>query len=473
MRFCHIAVAAVLAGCSSSELDPADATEPEVDAGTGGSTATAGGGHAATGGSKGTGGAGGTGGAIGTGGSAGTKGTGGSVATGGNANSGGSTGTGATGDTGGAVGSGGSAAPPDPCVDAGTCPPGTWTNVTPQGVRLDADYHCGGCNYGVQDVVTDPARPNDFYAFVCYQGVWKSQDYGLTWAKVSTGTNASHIESGRPWAAAIDPDPSRAPSTPPTLYTVAGYGDQLGVYKSVDGGVNFAYYAVNNTQGATSSDVYSLDVDAFDGGHLIAGFHDVGLSESKDGGQTWKTVSVPASFGSSVYVWFVRTGAAASGTWITEAQWASNANGMWRTTNAGGTWTQVEPKLEHGHGSAQIHQDGLGHIYAAGNAAGTGVIFRSADYGQTWAAANNGNVAQNNVFGTPNYVYATWPEASAGVGQHLQRSPAADGVHWSDWNPVAPAGMGNGAKRAAVTYDGQRYVIVTGNWRAGIWRYVE
>jgi hypothetical protein len=30
-----------------------------------------------------------------------------------------------------------------------------------------------------------------------------------------------------------------------------------------------------------------------------------------------------------------------------------------------------------------------------------------------------------------------------------------------------------GAKRAAVTFDGANYVIVSGNWLGGIWRYVE
>ena len=38
--------------------------------------------------------------------------------------------------------------------------------------------------------------------------------------------------------------------------------------------------------------------------------------------------------------------------------------------------------------------------------------------------------------------------------------------------PKSP-GMTNGTKRAAVTFDSTRHVIVSGNWRSGIWRYVE
>jgi photosystem II stability/assembly factor-like uncharacterized protein len=326
------------------------------------------------------------------------------------------------------------------------------------------------------DIVADPVRPADFYAFICYQGVWKSTDYGLSWSKVDKGTNAKHIESGRPWTAAIDPNPNRNPNSPPALYTASGYGDQLGLYKSTDGGVNWEYYTVNNTQGAASNDIYALDIDPYDSNHLITGFHSVGLSESKDGGHTWKTIRVPATFGMSVYVWFVRSDSAVttSGTWLTQAQWNNNTNGMWRTTDSGATWKQVQPSLEHGHGSAQIYQDGKGVIYASGNGGGQGPISRSTDYGQTWSPVKSGTVAQNGVFGTPNYVYATYAGANlGGLAQHLQRTPASDGVNWSDWSPVAPPGMTNGSKRAAVSFDGTHYVVVSGNYLAGIWRYLE
>jgi photosystem II stability/assembly factor-like uncharacterized protein len=327
----------------------------------------------------------------------------------------------------------------------------------------------------VQDVVADPVRHGDLYAFICYQGVWKSTYYGLTWTKIDTGMNAAHIESGRPWTAAIDPNPTRDPGVPPTLYTVDGYGDMLGVFKSTDGGVNWTHFDVNNTQGVPSSDVYSIDLDPFNSNHLIAGFHSVGLSESMDGGATWKTVPVPDKFGISVFAWFVQSASAktTSGTWITMAQWDNNTNGMWRTEDSGKNWTQVLPTLEHGHGASQLFQDGNGAIYAAG-AGKNGVIWRSPDYGKTWAAAVSGNVPQNAVFGTSNYVYATLPGAfQAGQDQHLQRSATSDGVNWEDWTPTAPKGMTNGAKRAAVTNDGKHNVIVTGNWLAGIWRYVE
>ncbi len=378
---------------------------------------------------------------------------------------------------------GSTAPPPDPCVAAGTCPSGSWTNVTPA-INLNPNYPSSGDNYGVLEVVVDPVIPSTLYAFVCYQGVWKSTDYGLTWVEVDTGTNANHLKSGRPWTAAIDPNPSRNPSTPPALYTVAGYGDQLGVYKSTDGGVNWAYYTVGNAQAASTAgytqgadDVYSLDIDPYNSNHLLATFHSTGLSESTNGGQTWTAITtVPSNFGTSDYVWFVASASSAttSGTWLTQAQWNNNTTGIWRTTDSGAHWTQVLGTLEHTHGCAQISQDGQGNIYATGQGTGGHIIYHSGDYGQTWTAANNGGVQQNGVFATPNYLYATYGWANqGGQSQHLQRSPRSDGVNWSDWSPIAPAGMSNGADRAAVTFDGQHYIIVSGNWLAGIWRYVE
>src|SRR5476651_1492449 len=63
---------------------------------------------------------------------------------------------------------------------------GTWTNVTPAAIDLDAASF-NHDNFGVQDVLVDPARPSHLYAFTCFQGVWKSADYGVNWVKINSG----------------------------------------------------------------------------------------------------------------------------------------------------------------------------------------------------------------------------------------------------------------------------------------------
>jgi len=83
--------------------------------------------------------------------------------------------------------------------------------------------------------------------------------------------------------------------------------------------------------------------------------------------------------------------------------------------------------------------------------------------------------AVQNIIGTPNFLYASYGWASLGAVQpNLRRSPST-GASWSANYAVTPSGMVNGAMGAAVTFDASigRYVIVTGNWQAGLWRYVE
>ena len=86
-------------------------------------------------------------------------------------------------------------------------------------------------------LLADPVNPGTLYAFygapVSNGGlthVTKSTDFGLNWVQVD---ESSFV--GNAWGVAIDPNPSRAKNTPPTMYSPAGYGNG-GVFKSTDGG---------------------------------------------------------------------------------------------------------------------------------------------------------------------------------------------------------------------------------------------
>jgi hypothetical protein len=394
------------------------------------------------------------------GGAATATGAGGSAGTGGAAAGGsGNTGGGNPG-CGGGAGSGSGGAPA-----GGT--PGVWQNVTPAQLNFTPSAF-NNDNFGLQDVLVDPVRPSDLYAFVCHQGVWKSVDYGLTWKKVNTGTNGSAIDAGKPWGSGIDSNRCRDPQTPPTLYTLNGNGQQ-GFWKSVDGGVSWTRTALPDQASLQyDQDAYSIAVNPYDGKHIIMGFHEAaGLVESTDAGATW-IARKPGDGGGSVYPYFVDTGdpATTRTTWLTIGQ----SGNMWRTTNSGSSWTQVET-LQHPHGCSQFFQAGAGVIYAPGtNGTQGNGIYRSADYGVTWSRIAAGNV--NSVLGTPTTLYANYAWATGGsLDPQLKTAARNPGTTWS--SVPTPSGMTNGTKGAAVTYDGSHYIIVSGNWNAGIWRYVE
>jgi hypothetical protein len=397
-------------------------------------------------------------------GGSGAGGRGGSGAGGGGAGGMGAGGDGGGGfaGTGAPIGTGGNPA----CANPGFKPtrpatgtPDVWQNVTPPGINLSSDY-------GAQDVLVDPVRPSDLYAFICRQGVYKSTDYGLTWAHVSKGAGSAQLHSGRPWSAGIDSNPCRDPNTPPLLYTFSGYGAD-GFFRSQDGGVSWTRITLPTGGAPRPQDAYSVDVDPYDGRHVLVGYHEQqGLAESFDGGGTWRVPRNPG--GSSVYYFFVDTGNAATTkvTWLAIGQ----AGNLQRTADAGQTWTTVNSLL-HAHGNAQIFQAGGGVIYLAGTNGSQGNgLYRSNDYGVTMTKIVDGTL--NGVMGTAKNIYATWAWANAGgADPNIKRAPRATGMPWA--NIPRPNGMSNGAKRAAVTYDGSRYIIVSGNWNAGLWRYIE
>ena len=153
-------------------------------------------------------------------------------------------------------------------------------DVTPAAMKL-ASSDFGGNNFGAQDVFVDPANPEVFYLSVCYQGFWKSTDYGLTWAKVSA--EGGPMDLGRPWAMGIDRDPNRAPETPPVLYSAQGYGPEQGFWKSTDSGANWT----RSSMGA-DNDVGSMAVDPNDKDHVIAGMRaSTHVLESTNGGTSF------------------------------------------------------------------------------------------------------------------------------------------------------------------------------------------
>jgi RNA polymerase sigma factor (sigma-70 family) len=334
-------------------------------------------------------------------------------------------------------------------------PSPAWVDVTPAGIELANGAYGKGDNFGVQEILVDPRHPNRLYAFVCYQGVWASTDYGQSWSKVSRP--GGPLDEAKPWGAAIAPDGS---------YLLASQGNGphfTQIFKSSDGGVTWKGFQ-------TPLDPENIDIDPDDALHVITSGHSaVTLAESSDGGQTWSDRGPMGIASSATYVYFL-----ASSTILAVANGDNSpGSGTWRGVKTGSawTWTRVSAQ-QHWNGSHQLFIDRARHAIYNGGAFG---IFRSTDVGLTWTCIDvSTNTPQSGmVIGTPSTLWssASYPNGNTPYFANLHMAPRTSELEWTLSD--APRGMTNGAKSCALTSDGTNSILVSGNWNAGIWRLIE
>jgi RNA polymerase sigma factor (sigma-70 family) len=327
-------------------------------------------------------------------------------------------------------------------------PIGKWINVTPAGIDLAPGSIAD--NYGIQDVLADPLHPGALYAFTCYQGMWTSADCGLTWNKASR--DGGPLDHGKAWSAAIAPDGSY-------LLACLSAPEPKAVLTSTDGGVSW-------TRSPTPIALYAIAIDPVARDHVIAtGLASDHLIESADGGRTWSDRGpIGVVRGDSCAISFID-----GATVLAVAQAGIGTDpGTWRGTKSGSTWTWSKVGNQvHRQGAHQLSVDRVtGTIYNPGVLG----IERSTDSGRTWTVVST--TAASAIAATPTALYAgrSFPQETT-YAPHLQQAQRAAGSPWSE-GPV-PVGMSNGPKCYAVTDDGAHRIIVSGNWLAGMWRYVE
>jgi photosystem II stability/assembly factor-like uncharacterized protein len=219
----------------------------------------------------------------------------------------------------------------------------------------------------VAALAVDPAHPAVVYAAaMAGGGIFKSTDGGATWAQVNHGLPLGGFQSP---AVVIDP------LQPTTLYL--GSVNGFGVYKSVDGGASWVPPGPG-LQGARGQ-VSTLAVDPRHSGTVYAGT-EPGLDKTADGGATWATaqngipggstisaIAVDPSLPNTIYAW--------SGV---------GENGIFKTTDGGGSWVPVSPETL---GSSLAVDPANSQIVYAGSLGG---VFKSTDGGKTWNPSRSG-----------------------------------------------------------------------------------
>ncbi len=335
---------------------------------------------------------------------------------------------------------------------------GAWTNVTPGGIDLNAASN-GGDNFGVQDVLA-ASTPGTFYAFACYQGCWKSTDYGLTWIKISP--NGGPLDFGKAWGQDICATYMLA-----TLGN-SGEGTPEGrrcVFRSTDGGVTW------NRSADTGHDPYNVHICPFDNTQVLAGTHDDdSILMSTDSGVTWSVAVDIGTGGTGFYVQYLQN----SSTAIAVGQ---DSDDVYRLTKSG-TWSSSAiaslANAAHGHGAYQGYRDPTSgrYYHPAGSNTGADGIWTSDDDGVTFTQRYS-NSGESAIAATATVLYSmfSFPSGGGSTPPKYTTDDRSDGTTWP--NGVTPAGMTNGAKRFAVGTDGARWAVLAGCWNGGIWRYVE
>jgi hypothetical protein len=440
MRSARVCVFAILLGCGSAADDFANADVGDTDvetAGGGGSGRIVKGGTGPSGG-------------AGAGG--GTSSVGGAGAKGGAGGSGGSAG-GISGGAGsaGAGGSGGSMGLPHTVGSCtGLAPVGQWESITPPGVLLDKLN--GQEIYGTQSVLVNPQQPTIVYVGADKQGVFKSTDCGASWTKVNTGRNGATLGSGAQWSMAMDP------VDPQVIYAVNGYGRELGLWKTTNGGVDWDQLFPPESEVAKTVDYNFTSIvamDPTDHRHLVVSFHSPCKgayapgcqAESKDSGATWRLFKGPGGSEGGGPIVLGPT------TWLYGAPLDAS---LYRTADSGATWQKVAG--QGAHYQSYRAKDGTYYI-------GTGQgIIKSSD-GAAWSLIPNSSGQLTGIAGDGQSIFV-----SSQFGGKYYSAPEATATGWKEIATPGRPNTGWGAYWMA--YDPDHHILYATQQKGGLWRVV-
>jgi photosystem II stability/assembly factor-like uncharacterized protein len=269
---------------------------------------------------------------------------------------------------------------------------------------------------GRRDVWTlaiDPRSTETVYAGTDDGGVFKTTDGGRSWRLVSAG-----IESN--WALALAVDPV----TPTTVYAGMNGGEDFlgGVFKSIDAGETWA--PASTGLGDVYVDAFAIDPQNTATIYALGGRS---VFQSTDGAQSWTEIRGNLDRRTSALAIDPRT---ASTVYVgTRGSSGGPVDGVFRTTDAGGTWQAVSTGIAARRLVSFAAHRTRSSIYAATYGDG---VFKSSDGGRTWRALVVGDAWTQAVAidpKTPSIVYVgaldgmfkssdggrTWRSASAGL----------------------------------------------------------
>src|SRR6478609_1860422 len=243
-----------------------------------------------------------------------------------------------------------------------------------------------------------PSTPNLFYMAQVNGGVWKTDDYGLTWKPIF-----DEQPTGSIGCIAV------APSDPNIIYVGSGEGLQRpdlsvgdGIYKSTDAGRTWTHLGLRDGQQIPQIAIDPRDANRLlvaVAGHPYGPNEERGVFRSTDGGKTFaKVLYKDENTGASdlefdsrdpdvVYacLWETRQGPWENGAWN------GTNGGIFKSTDGGNTWQALKNGLPDDLVQADIAvaPSDPNRIYAAVASMRAVGIYRSDDAGESWTRATS------------------------------------------------------------------------------------
>ena len=270
---------------------------------------------------------------------------------------------------------------------------------------LDAmRFRCIGPPRGgrVVAVAGDPAEPAVFYFGAVAGGIWKTEDAGVTWTNVSDG----YLKTSSVGALAVSDSDSSviyAGMGESTIRTDVSHGD--GVYKSTDRGRSWTPLGLADTRHISEVRIHPRDPDRVYVaalGHAFGPNPERGVYRSTDGGGRWERVLYGGErAGAADLALDTRNPAVLyASLWETHRSFwelvsGGPGSGLWRSTDAGTTWTEITANLGL-PASATLGKIGVaasparsGRVWALVESDAAPGLYRSDDFGDTWTLASD------------------------------------------------------------------------------------
>jgi hypothetical protein len=240
---------------------------------------------------------------------------------------------------------------------------GAWVNVT--GNLAGMSSECGN----MQAISAIP-NANKVIAVVSAAGLWATTNGGTSWAKMGGASGNAITNRGSQFIY----DPSN-----PNTFWECGIYHNPGIVKTTDGGASFIALG-----GIYHNDGMAVDLSDPLRKTILAGAHETKqkLYKSIDGGNSFTDIgaSLPAGSGFSSFPALVD---AQTYIMTATAGWGGGSNGVFRSTNAGTSWTTVSSE----GASSPACQTSKGDIYFGRNGGG---LLTGNPTGTTWTVISNG-----------------------------------------------------------------------------------